>query len=88
MNLTLTELTHRVALLLAWDVLLNVLVSPVKHQLLLLLVIHPHDLFGYFLNDLLEFLELLGPSKGHFLAKDKGVSLNIFRIIIIIYLSK
>lgn len=59
--------THGVALLLAWDVLVDVLVSPVEHQLLLLPVVHPHDLLGHFLHDLLELLKPLSPSERHFL---------------------
>lgn len=73
--------TNRVALLLPWDVLIDVLVSPVKHQLLLLPVVHPHDLFGHFLNDLLEFLQLLRPTKRHFLAWEKEVSVNTWLTI-------
>lgn len=60
--------TNRITLLLLWDVLVDVLVSPVEHQLLLLPVVHPHDFFGYFLNDLLEFSQLLGPTKWQLLA--------------------
>lgn len=55
--------TDRVALLLLGDVLVDVLVAPVKHELLLLPVVHPHDLFGHLLDDLLQLLQLLSPTK-------------------------
>lgn len=60
-------MTHRVALLLPGDVLVDVLVSPVKHQLLLLPVVHPHDLLGDLLDDLLQLLQLLSPLEGQLL---------------------
>lgn len=63
--------TDRVALLLLGDVLVDVLVAPVKHELLLLPVVHPHDLFGHLLDDLLQLLQLLSPTKWHFLARQK-----------------
>ena len=68
--------TDRVALLLLGDVLVDVLVTPVKHELLLLPVVHPHDLLGHLLDDLLELLQLLSPTKRHFLARQRKVRFN------------
>lgn len=45
---------YRVALLLPGNVLVDVLVPPVKHQLLLLSLVHPHDGPGDFLDDALK----------------------------------
>ena len=50
---------YRVAVLFAGDVGVNVLVSPVKEQLLLLSLIHPHDITGDLLNDALQLTKLL-----------------------------
>lgn len=70
------SVTNRVALLLLRDVLLDVLVSPVEHQLHFLLAVHPHDLLAHFLNDSLELLQLLRPVIGQLLARENKVTLN------------
>lgn len=50
--------SYRVALLLLGEVLIDVLISPVEHQLLLLSLIHPHDGLRDLFDDVLELMQL------------------------------
>lgn len=62
---------YRVALLLLGDVDVDVLVSPVEHELLLLPLVHPHDGSGDLLDDVLELTQLTHAVVGHFLTQTK-----------------
>lgn len=54
------------------DILVDVLVSPVKHKLLLLSLIHPHDGSGDLLDDALKLTQLTHTVVGHFLRQTQG----------------
>jgi len=64
---------YRVALLLPGDVLVDVLVSPVEHELLLLFLVDPHDGLGDLVDDALELPQLLHAAVGHFLRRARWV---------------
>lgn len=63
---------YRVALLLPGYILVDVLVSPVKHELLLLLLVHPHDGSGDLFDDALQLAQLTQTTVGHFLRQTCG----------------
>lgn len=58
---------YGVVLLLPGYVGVNVLVSPVEHELLLLPLVHPHNGAGDLLDDALKVAELTHAAVGHFL---------------------
>lgn len=58
---------YRVVLLLPGYVIVNVLVTPVEHELLLLPLVHPHDGAGDLLDDALQVAQLTNAVVGHFL---------------------
>ncbi len=60
------------ALLFLRDVGVNVFVAPVEHQLLLLSVVHPHDLCGDLLDDVQQVLQLDAPLVWGFLKISTG----------------
>lgn len=68
-----------VALLFLWDVIVDVFISPVKHQLLFLSVVDPHDGSGDLLDDVLQVPQLTGPCMGHFL--HVGKKIRIYKCI-------
>lgn len=63
--------------MLLGDILVDVLVSPVKHKLLLLPLIHPHDGSGDLLNDALKLTQLTHTVVGHFLRQTQGKCTNL-----------
>lgn len=58
---------YRVALLFSWDVVVDVFISPVEHQLLFLSVVDPHDGSGDLLDDVLQVSQLSRTRMRHFL---------------------
>lgn len=61
------------------DILVDVLVSPVKHKLLLLSLIHPHDGMGDLLNDALKLTQLTHTVVRHFLRQTQGEFMNMIQ---------
>lgn len=55
--------------MLLGDVDVDVLVSPVEHELLLLPLVHPHDGSGDLIDDALELTQLTCAVVGHFLTQ-------------------